>query len=67
MLYLPPYSPDFNPNEKIWPKMKAILRCWTGSLPPSKRLSLVFLKRIARIGLPLLLIVSIFDDYYKRL
>ena len=24
--YLPPYSPDFNPIEKMWSKMKAILR-----------------------------------------
>ncbi|MDE6996877.1 MAG: transposase, partial [Oscillospiraceae bacterium] len=27
-LYLPPYSPGLNPNEKMWSKMKAILRCW---------------------------------------
>ena len=26
VLYLPPYSPDFNPIEKLWSKMKAILR-----------------------------------------
>lgn len=25
-LYLPPYSPDLNPIEKLWSKMKAILR-----------------------------------------
>lgn len=25
-LYLPPYSPDMNPIEKMWSKMKAILR-----------------------------------------
>lgn len=24
--YLPPYSPDFNPIEKIWAKVKALLR-----------------------------------------
>ena len=24
--YLPPYSPDFNPLEKIWSKIKAILK-----------------------------------------
>ena len=24
--YLPPYSPDLNPIEKMWSKMKAILR-----------------------------------------
>ena len=28
LLYLPPYSPDLNPIEKMWSKMKAILRKW---------------------------------------
>ncbi len=36
-LYLPPYSPDLNPIEKMWSKMKAILRKWKirvlGDLP----------------------------------
>ncbi len=27
-LYLPPYSPDLNPIEKLWSKMKANLRKW---------------------------------------
>jgi len=27
-LYLPPYSPDWNPIEMMWSKMKAILRKW---------------------------------------
>ena len=27
-VYLPPYSPDLNPIEKMWSKMKAILRSW---------------------------------------
>ncbi len=26
--YLPPYSPDLNPIEKMWSKVKAILRGW---------------------------------------
>lgn len=26
VLYLPPYSPDLNPVEKMWSKMKALLR-----------------------------------------
>lgn len=26
LLYLPPYSPDFNPIEKLWSKIKAVLR-----------------------------------------
>jgi transposase len=25
-LFLPPYSPDFNPIEEMWSKVKAILR-----------------------------------------
>lgn len=28
ILYLPPYSPDLNPIEKMWSKVKAILRYW---------------------------------------
>ncbi len=27
-LYLPPYSPDLNPIEKMWSKVKALLRGW---------------------------------------
>jgi transposase len=26
LFYLPPYSPDFNPIEMMWSKLKAILR-----------------------------------------
>lgn len=26
VVYLPPYSPDFNPIEKMWSKIKSILR-----------------------------------------
>jgi transposase len=26
LLYLPPYSPDFNPIEQAWPKLKQLLR-----------------------------------------
>jgi len=26
VLYLPPYSPDFNPDEQVWSKTKTILR-----------------------------------------
>lgn len=29
--YLPPYSPDFNPIEMMWSKMKAFLRKWKNS------------------------------------
>lgn len=28
LLYLPPYSPDFNPIEMLWSKIKSILRKW---------------------------------------
>jgi transposase len=27
VLYLPPYSPDLNPIEKAWSKLKQLLRC----------------------------------------
>ena len=27
-VYLPPYCPDLNPIEKMWSKMKALLRAW---------------------------------------
>ena len=27
-LYLPPYSPDLNPIEMMWSKIKAVLRKW---------------------------------------
>ncbi len=36
-LYLPPYSPDLNPIEKLWSKVKAILRklkAWTADALP---------------------------------
>ena len=26
LLYLPPYSPDFNPIEMMWSKIKSVLR-----------------------------------------
>jgi transposase len=28
LLYLPPYSPDFNPIENLWSKVKQFLRSW---------------------------------------
>lgn len=28
LLYVPPYSPDFNPIEMMWSKLKSILRKW---------------------------------------
>ena len=28
VLYLPPYSPDFNPIEMMWSKIKSLLRKW---------------------------------------
>jgi transposase len=33
--YLPPYSPDYNPIEKLWSKVKAWLRrAWGTPLTP---------------------------------
>ncbi len=44
ILYLPPYSPDLNPIEKMWSKMKALLRGWKirnlDLLPDAVRLAL---------------------------
>lgn len=46
-LYLPPYSPDLNPIEMMWSKMKSVLRkigCRTAALLPQvviKALALV--------------------------
>ena len=33
VLYLPPYSPDFNPIEMMWSKIKALLRNWKTDTP----------------------------------
>lgn len=50
LMYLPPYSPDFNPIEKMWSKVKSILRKWkvrnATDLPKSilKAISLVTAK-----------------------
>lgn len=33
LIYLPPYSPDFNPIEMLWSKIKAILRNWKARAP----------------------------------
>ena len=33
VLYLPPYSPDFNPIEMTWSKMKTLLRNWKTDTP----------------------------------
>jgi len=34
LLYLPPYSPDFNPIENMWAKVKQILRSLTPRTEP---------------------------------
>ena len=43
VLYLPPYSPDLNPIEKLWSKVKAILRklrvCSPEMLPAAIRIA----------------------------
>jgi len=49
-LYLPPYSPDLNPIEKMWSKMKALLRKWKirteELLAPAVQLALSFVSPI---------------------
>ena len=37
LLYLPAYSPDFNPIENMWSKIKAFLRKLNIRLPPKDR------------------------------
>ena len=41
LLYLPPYSPDLNPIEMLWSKLKSILRKWAvrlaADLPDSRQ------------------------------
>ena len=71
VLYLPPYSPDLNPIEKMWSKMKALLRGWKVRsldllLTRFVWHSILFRSWIACIGLPLPLIVSFFEDCYSR-
>jgi len=43
LLYLPPYSPDFNPIENMWAKVKQILR----SLAPRTEPELIRAAKIA--------------------
>jgi transposase len=43
LLYLPPYSPDFNPIENMWAKIKQILR----SLAPRTEPELILAAKIA--------------------
>lgn len=44
LLYLPPYSPDFNPIEMMWSKIKAILRMLKARVPDmlSKTVEIAF-------------------------
>ena len=30
VLFLPPYSPDYNPIEKLWANMNVLVRKWVG-------------------------------------
>jgi transposase len=46
-LYLPPYSPDFNPIEKLWSKLKALLRKW--KVRKSERLKAAIKKAVAAV------------------
>lgn len=47
-LYLPPYSPDFNPIEMLWSKMKTILRKWRIRI--KTRLPVMILKALSMIS-----------------
>ena len=43
LLYLPPYSPDFNPIENMWSKIKQILR----SLAPRTQVEMLEAAKLA--------------------
>ena len=72
-LYLPPYNPDLNPIEKMWSKLKAILRKWkirSANLLPdsvSKALGMVTPSGIVCIGFTLARVGEIFEDCYRKL
>ena len=50
ILYFPPYSPDLNPIEKMWSKMKALLRGWNVQsldlLPDAVRMALASVSQL---------------------
>ena len=62
--YLPPYSPDLNPIEKMWSKMKAILRKQkvrvASELPEAVKKALEMIKATAKSnppGFPVLVLI----------
>lgn len=70
ILYLLPYSPALNPIEKMWSKMKALLRGWKsrnlGLLPDAVRLVLASVSPLDCLHwFAALLIVSFFEDCYS--
>lgn len=68
--YLPPYSPDMNPIEMLWSKVKALLRKWecrTAELLP-KTVSWRFcasVNGIASAGLRLMVIACNLGNCYN--
>ena len=40
MLFLPPYSPDFNPNENAFAKLKSVLRKAAARTIPQLRVAI---------------------------
>lgn len=72
LLYLPPYSPDFNPIEMMWSKIRTILRMLKARVPEmlSKAVEIAFSKSclLTVLGGSLLCwIGNIFMDCYKLL
>ena len=52
VLYLPPYSPDFNPIEMMWSKIKSLLRKWkarTSDMLTSDMLDFFLLKAFSSV------------------
>ena len=70
LIYPPPYSPDLNPIEQVWSKVKQILRSLKGappmrSKPPSLRLSPRLLPRTQSPGLPI--VDMVYNKYENAL
>lgn len=69
-LYLPPYSPDLNPIEKMWSKLKAFLRqkfvCWRSCRMLFVLLSKRFLHMTVLDGFAFVAIHANLLDHYKN-
>ena len=58
ILFIPPYSPDFNPIEEVFSKMKAYIKTYITPLTMNKDINIILKKFV---NLP-----CTFDGYYKH-